>query len=227
MSAELETLERVTGPEPNWAVIWLHGLGADGRDFLPIVEELALAPHQVRFVFPHAPVRPVTLNGGLPMRAWFDVVSLQRDSGEDLAGIKASAAAVNALITREAARGIPAERVVLGGFSQGGAIALYCGTRQPVPLAGIVGLSTYLPGARQLAAELVPANLKVPVFMAHGEQDPVVAAGWGELSRDALAAAGFSISWHSYVMPHTVCEQEIADLGGWLRDVLGRLQSPG
>jgi phospholipase/carboxylesterase len=227
MSPELETLERVTGPEPNSAVIWLHGLGADGHDFLPIVEELALAPHQVRFVFPHAPVRPVTLNGGLPMRAWFDVVSLQRDAAEDLAGIRASAAAVDALITREAARGIPPERVVLGGFSQGGAIALYCGTRQLMPLAGMVGLSTYLPGAGRLAAELVPANLKVPVFMAHGEQDPVVAAAWGQRSREALAAAGFSISWHSYRMPHAVCGQERADLGGWLRGVLGGLQSPG
>ena len=227
MSPELETLERATGPAPDAAVIWLHGLGADGNDFLPIVEELALAPHQVRFVFPHAPVRPVTLNGGLPMRAWFDVVSLQRDMAEDLAGIKASAAAVNALISREEARGIPPQRIVLGGFSQGGAIALYCGARQATPLAGIVGLSTYLPGAGQLAAELVPANLKVPVFMAHGDQDPVVAAAWGELSRDALAAAGFSVSWHSYPMPHAVCGQEIADLGGWLCDVLGGLYSPG
>ena len=227
MSTELETLERATGSTPDAAVIWLHGLGADGYDFLPIVDELRLSPHQVRFVFPHAPVRPVTLNGGLPMRAWFDVKSLDREGEEDVAGIAASAAAVTALIQREQARGIAPSRVVLGGFSQGGAIALYCGVRSATPLAGIIGLSTYLPRARQLSAELVTANLQAPIFLAHGTQDPVVAASWGEMSRDALRSAGFSPSWHTYPMPHAVCGEEIADLSVWLTEVLTATQSPG
>ena len=220
MGTQLETLERATGPEPDATVIWLHGLGADGHDFLPIVDELPLASLQVRFVFPHAPVRPVTLNGGLPMRAWFDVLSLQRDTHEDVAGIQASASAVTGLIHREQARGVPPERIVLGGFSQGGAVALYCGTRTTVRLAGLVGLSTYLPRAQQLSEELVASNLDVPIFMAHGDQDPVVAREWGEVSRDALRQAGFAPSWRTYPMPHAVCGEEIAELGVWLQDLL-------
>ncbi len=226
MPGELQTLERQTGAAPDAAVIWLHGLGADGHDFAPIVDELPLAPHQVRYVFPHAPVRPVTLNGGLPLRAWFDVLSLERDTREDVAGIKDSAAGVNALIDREIRRGIPAGRIVLAGFSQGGAVALYCGTRLTTPIAGIIGLSTYLPLAGRLEHELVAANRNMPIFMAHGSQDPVVAPAWGERSRDALRNAGFSPSWRTYPMAHAVCAEEVSDLADWLGQLLAADQSP-
>jgi phospholipase/carboxylesterase len=227
MTLTLETVERETGPKPDSAIIWLHGLGADGHDFVPIVEEMPLAPKQVRYVFPHAPVRPVTLNGGLPMRAWFDVLSLERSAGEDLAGIKASAAAVDELIGHEIQRGIDSRRIVLAGFSQGGALALYCAARQSRRLAGAIGLSTYLPRASQLAEEMVPANRDLPIFLGHGTGDPLVAPALGEMSRDALLAAGFSPSWHTYPMAHGVCPQEIGDIAAWLRNVLGADQLPG
>jgi phospholipase/carboxylesterase len=227
MTVTLETVEQETGPAPDAAIIWLHGLGADGNDFVPIVDQLPLAPHQVRFIFPHAPVRAVTLNGGLPMRAWFDVLSLQRGTREDLAGIKNSATALDALISREIARGIRSDRIVLAGFSQGGAMALYWGARASVRLAGIIGLSAFMPAAAQLAEELEPANRAVPIFMAHGSADPVVSPAWGEISRDALLAAGFSPSWHTYPMAHAVCPQEIADLSVWLGQVLDAHPPPG
>ena len=214
-SAPLETVEIVTGDSPRLAVIWLHGLGADGHDFEPIVPEFEL-PFAVRFVFPHAPVRPITVNGGAAMRGWYDILGWGRNVQQDEAGIRDSAAAVAQLIDREIARGIPAERIVLAGFSQGGAIALHLGLREPRRLAGILALSTYLPIAETLVAEKSAANAAVPLFMAHGATDPVLPLVLAEQSREALAAAGYAVDWHVYRMPHSVCMAEIADISAWL-----------
>jgi phospholipase/carboxylesterase len=217
----LDAVEIETGPAPTGAVIWLHGLGADGHDFEPIVPELIRAGERpLRFVFPHAPVRPVSLNGGYPMRAWYDIVALDRRALEDESGIRASQASITALIRRENERGIHSERIVLAGFSQGGAMALYAGTRYPEKLAGIMGLSCYLLLAERFSAERAPANQSTPVFLAHGSQDPVVAPQLGEEARRQLHAAGYAIEWHSYAMPHSVCPQEVADIAAWLRRVL-------
>jgi phospholipase/carboxylesterase len=199
------------------AVIWLHGLGADGHDFEPIVPELGLGL-AVRFVFPHAPVRPVTLNGGFPMRAWFDVTAIDERVERDLAGIEASRAATDALIAREVARGIPAERIVLAGFSQGGAIALHAGLRHPTALAGILALSTFLPTRAGLPEALSPANRRTPILMCHGLMDPIVLPRFGESSRDVLLALGCAIEWREYAMPHSVCAEEVRDIGIWLRE---------
>lgn len=215
----LDCVEVESGPNPEHAVIWLHGLGADGHDFEPIVPELGL-DRPVRFVFPHAPVRPVTLNGGWPMRAWFDIIALDRKSERDLKGTEETRRAVEVLIRRENARGIPAECVVLAGFSQGGAAALHTGLRYPERLAGIAGLSTFLHTFDTLETEAAPANLKTPIFMAHGREDPVVAPALGEETRDLLKALGYAVEWRSYPMPHAVCPEEIADLGRWLNRVL-------
>jgi phospholipase/carboxylesterase len=218
MSDLLETLEIETAPAPTAAVIWLHGLGADGHDFEPIVPELGLPKSMaVRFVFPHAPVRPVTINGGARMRAWYDVTG---DGQQDAAGIRASQAHVEALIARELARGIPARAVVLAGFSQGGAMALHTGLRHPARLAGVVALSSYLPLPETLEQEMSQANRDVPIFMAHGTQDPLIPLSWAVRSRDRLAALGYAVEWHEYPMPHSVCAEEIADIGRWLRAVL-------
>jgi phospholipase/carboxylesterase len=211
----LDALEVQTGPEPTAAVIWLHGLGADGYDFEPIVPELRLAT-AVRFVFPHAPLRAVTINGGMRMRAWYDIVGIGPSVQEDADGIRASAAAVSRLIDREGERGIPPERIVLAGFSQGGAIALHTGLREPRKLAGILALSTYLPLAKLLDAERSDENEGVPIFMAHGVSDNVIPLTYAELSRDALDAAGYSVEWRTYPMPHSVCAEEVADIGRWL-----------
>jgi len=203
------------------AVIWLHGLGADGNDFVPVVDELGLAhDHGVRFVFPHAPVRPVTLNGGMAMRAWYDIRAVDIAAREDDAGIRASQADIEHLIAREIERGIAAERIVLAGFSQGGALALHTGVRHARRLAGILALSCYLPLRDTLGTERAAANRDVPLFMAHGRQDPVVPCMLGEASRDLLVAAGYTIAWHSYDMPHQVCLEEIQAIGAWLRDLL-------
>ena len=214
----LETLELETGARPTAAVIWLHGLGADGHDFEPIVPELDLPDAlAVRFVFPHAPLQPVTINGGAVMRAWYDVYGIDGARREDEAGVRASQAHVEALIARERERGVPASRVVLAGFSQGGAIALQTGLRHRERLAGIMALSTYLPLAATLAAEASDANRAVPIFMAHGRLDGVIPIERAIRSRDALRAAGYDVEWHEYRMDHAVCAEEIGDIAAWLR----------
>jgi phospholipase/carboxylesterase len=216
-----EAVEVETGANPTAAVIWLHGLGADGHDFEPIVPEIVRPGERaLRFVFPHAPIRPVTLNNGFSMRAWYDIVSLERRGPEDEAGIRASQATVETLIRRENARGIPSERIVLAGFSQGGSLALFAGLRYREKLAGIMGLSCYLPLAGRLVAERDAVNQSTPVFLAHGLQDPIVAPTLGEHARMSLEAAGYPVEWHSYAMPHSVCPQEVADIALWLRRVL-------
>jgi len=216
-----DAVEIETGRGPAAAVIWLHGLGADGHDFEPIVPELVLpGERSLRFIFPHAPMRPVTLNGGYAMRAWYDVSALDRRAPEDEKGIRASQAAVEALIRRENERGIKSEHIVLAGFSQGGAMALFTGLRFPEKLAGIMGLSCYLPLASRLATERVAANDKTPIFLAHGREDPVVSMALGEDARRQLEAAGYAAEWHAYPMPHAVCPQEVADIATWLRRVI-------
>jgi phospholipase/carboxylesterase len=215
----LETIEITTGGEPDGAVIWLHGLGADGHDFEPIVPELRLpARLALRFVFPHAPMRPVTVNGGMRMRAWYDIIALDRRARQDEAGIRESAAATVTLIEQELERGIAADRIVLAGFSQGGAIAIHTALRYPDRLAGLLALSTWMPLARTLAGEASEANRKLPVFMAHGRQDPMVPLALAEQSREELAAAGYLVQWETYDMGHAVCAQEIADISLWLQE---------
>ncbi len=216
----LERIEIETGASPTATVIWMHGLGADGHDFEPIVPELGLpASLHVRFIFPHAPVRPVTLNNGMSMRAWYDILELggAREDGE---GLRASQAAVGALIAGEEARGIVAGRIVLAGFSQGGAIAFQAGLRHPQRLAGLMALSTYLPLAGTVEAERHVANRDVPIFMAHGNADPMISIGRAQQSRKMLEALGYPIEWHEYPMPHSVCPPEIADISGWLVRIL-------
>jgi phospholipase/carboxylesterase len=216
-----DALEIETGRNPQAAVIWLHGLGADGHDFEPIVPELVRpAERALRFVFPHAPMRPVTLNAGYVMRAWYDIIALDRRAAEDESGIRASQALITELIRRENSRGITTERIVLAGFSQGGAIALFSGTRYPERLAGIIGLSCYQLLAGRFAAERQPVNQATPIFLAHGTQDPVVAPALGEAARRQLEAEGYTVEWHAYSMPHSVCPQEVADIAAWLRRVL-------
>lgn len=218
----LPAVEHETGADPRWSILWLHGLGADGHDFAPIVPELVARDWPaLRFVFPHAPVRPVTVNGGMPMRAWYDILSFDLGARQDEAGIRASVAAVEALIAREHERGVPSERIVLAGFSQGGAIALSAGLRHAEPLAGIVALSTYLPIAATLASERSTANATVPIFQAHGSLDPIVIPPRGSDSRDALQGLGYHVDWHSYPMAHAVCPAEIADLRAWLGQRFG------
>jgi phospholipase/carboxylesterase len=196
-------------------VVWLHGLGADGHDFEPIVPELGLK-FAARFVFPHAPVRPVTINGGMAMRAWYDILGFDRNAAEDAAGIRASAAAVTELIDNEIERGTPAERIVLAGFSQGGAIALQTALREPRRLGGVMALSTYLPLAGSLPAERSAANAGLPIFMAHGTADNVLPLALGESSRRVLEASGYRVEWHAYAMAHSVCLEEIGAIGAWL-----------
>ena len=218
----LQTVEHETGPSPEWCVLWLHGLGADGHDFAPIVPELVQPGWPaVRFVFPHAPVRPVTINNGMRMRAWYDIRNFSADelAGGDRAdstGVMESIEQVEALIAREAGRGIGPERLILAGFSQGGAITLAAGLRRTTPLAGLVALSTYLPMAPQAREDMQPGANRQPVFMAHGELDPVVPFVAGERSAEALRGLGFSLDWHAYEMGHAVCAAEIRDLGDWL-----------
>jgi phospholipase/carboxylesterase len=215
-AAPLTYIERAIGAEPpRFSVIWLHGLGADGHDFEPIVEELGLTGGY-RFLFPHAPVRPITINAGMRMRAWFDIAALDRRAAEDEAGIRASAAAVESLIDAEIARGIPAQAIVVAGFSQGGALALHVALREPRPLAGVIALSCFLPLARALPREKQAANAHLPIFMAHGVADPVIGLGYAEASRAALEAEGYRIEWHTYPMGHSVCPAEIRDIAGWL-----------
>jgi len=216
-----EVVEVETGPNPTGSVIWLHGLGADGHDFEPMVPELVRPQERpLRFVFPHAPVRPVTLNAGYAMRAWYDIVGIDRQSRQDEAGIRASDAAIRKVIERENGRGIPTERIVLAGFSQGGAMALFTGTRFDQKLAGIVGLSCYMLLAAKFDAERSNANQATPIFLAHGLQDDVIHPRLGEETRQLLETTQYSVEWHTYAMPHAVCPQEVADIAEWLRRVL-------
>ena len=220
----LETIETETGKNPLASVIWMHGLGADGNDFVPVVPELGLAgAPEIRFIFPHAPMQPVTINNGYVMRAWYDVGwgDLEGKTKQaDEKGVRASQVAIGMLIEREVARGIASEKIVLAGFSQGGAIALQTSLRYPQKLAGVLALSTYLPLAETLAREATPENRKTPIFMAHGTQDAVVAYPMGARSRDLLVEAGYDVEWHEYPMQHSVCLEEIQHIGVWLTRVL-------
>ncbi len=213
----LDTVENETGADPQWSVLWLHGLGADGHDFAPIVPEL-VRPHwpAIRFVFPHAPVQPITINNGVPMRAWYDIVSMDFRSRADSAGVDASIVEVELLIEREIARGIPAERILLAGFSQGGAVILSALLRRTRPLAGLIALSTYLPDPAKAAAARVAGAISVPVFMAHGTQDPVIPVAIAEHTAQTLSALGLPVEWHTYTMAHQVCADELDALGNWL-----------
>lgn len=218
-----ECVEIETGGAPTASIIWLHGLGADGHDFGPIVPELRLpATLPVRFVFPHAPVRPVTLNNGMPMRAWFDIVKIGAHQPRDKAGMLASRALVEALIARENQRGVPAARTVLAGFSQGGAVVLYTGLQYRERLAGVMALSTYLPMEEGLDFTVHPANQATPIFYGHGTQDLIVPVPLAEQTRRTLAARGCRIDWYTYPMPHSVCPEEIGDVRAWLLGVLPR-----
>jgi phospholipase/carboxylesterase len=217
LALTLQTIELETAPNPRHAIIWLHGLGADGNDFKPIVPELVdRAWPPLRFVFPNAPVRAVTVNGGMRMRAWYDILGPQIAAQQDVAGIRASITSLEELIAREAERGIPSERVILAGFSQGGAVVLAGGVRHAAKLGGIIALSTYLPLESLTATERSPANANLPIFMGHGGFDPVVPQMLGALSRDALTKLGYDVEWHSYPMAHQVCPPEIADLRAWI-----------
>ncbi|QAU24536.1 alpha/beta fold hydrolase [Dyella sp. M7H15-1] len=213
----LPTVENETAASPTYSIIWLHGLGADGYDFAPIVPAL-VSPQwpAVRFVFPHAPMRPVTVNNGMSMRAWYDIYGFDLVSRQDEAGTRQSIADVEALIAREQERGIPSERILLAGFSQGGAIALAAGLRHPHQLAGIIALSTYVPMADSLAAERSAANASIPIFWGHGTFDPAVILQRGLDSRTALEALGYHVAWHTYPMAHAVCPEELADLSHWI-----------
>ena len=220
----LETMEIETGSKPAASVIWMHGLGADGNDFVPIVHELDLkgAP-DIRFIFPHAPMQPVSINNGYVMRAWYDVKwgDLEGHSKEpDEKGVRASQGAIGQLIEREVSRGITVEKILLAGFSQGGAVALQTGLRYPRRLAGIMALSTYLPLAQSFAAEATAENRKTPIFMAHGTEDPVIAFEMAVRSRDILVEHGYDVEWQEYPMPHSVCLEEIRDIAAWLTRVV-------
>jgi phospholipase/carboxylesterase len=220
MADLLETVEIEVAPAPRAAIIWMHGLGADGHDFAPIVPELRLS-RPVRFVFPHAPMRAVTINQGAVMRAWYDVRGVGGERREDADGVRASQAHIEALIARERARGIGADRTVLAGFSQGGAMALHTGLRHPERLAGIMALSCFLPLAGTLAAEAAPANRDTPIFMAHGAYDDLIPLARARRAHDVLVGLGGHVEWHEYPMPHSVCAEEIADISAWLSTVLG------
>jgi phospholipase/carboxylesterase len=220
-SSLLDCIEIETAADPEAAVVWMHGLGADGHDFEPIVPELGLpARPRIRFVFPHAPLRPVTINQGHVMRAWYDVRALAGVRREDEAGVRQSARQIEALLGRERQRGIPPSRIVIAGFSQGGAMALHVGLRHLDRLAGILALSCYLPLASALDSELSPANRDVPIFWAHGLHDPMIPQAMAEQGRAQLGELGYQVDWHQYPIPHSVSAEEIADVARWLALVL-------
>ena len=220
-TAVLPCIELESGPSPSATVIVLHGLGADGNDFVPIVEELDLPEAlPVRFVFPHAPVRRVTINGGYAMRAWYDIAEADLSNRADLAGVRQSRAELEELVRREQSRGIDAKRIILAGFSQGGAIALYTALRYPERIAGVIALSTYLIDGASLKAEASEANKDVPIFMAHGTQDTVVRLQWADQSRKLLQSMNYPVEWHTYAMPHSVVKEEIAAIGEFVVRVL-------
>ena len=217
--ASVDTVEVEPNGDADGAVIWLHGLGADGHDFEPIVPELRLGDTcNLRFVFPHAPVRPVTINGGVEMRAWFDILALDREGPLDEEGINESCQILLNLIQREHERGMPYERIAVAGFSQGGAIAALTGIGHVQPLAGMMALSTYLP-LRKKIEDVVQQSRKMPVFMAHGSFDPVLPLAMGVSAKDQLIAAGFAVEWREYPMAHAVCPDEIGDIRRWLLSV--------
>ncbi|HEX7952311.1 MAG TPA: alpha/beta hydrolase-fold protein [Burkholderiales bacterium] len=220
MTEQLQTIEIETRPKPSHSIIWLHGLGADGNDFVPVVQELTLPPLGIRFVFPHAPMRPVTINGGFVMRAWYDIAYQDLALQEDEHGLRQSQKSVEELIAKEQARGVPANRIVIAGFSQGGVIALQTGLRHPRRLAGVTALSAYLPLAATVGKERNAANNDVPVFLGHGVADNIVPLPLGIASRDQLLKLGYDLDWHQYQMAHSVCPQELADIGAWLARVL-------
>ncbi len=219
-----DTVEVGGEAQVDGTVIWLHGLGADGHDFEPIVPELNLAVHaDIRFVFPHAPVRPVTINGGVPMRAWYDVISLDKSGPQDEAGIRDSAASLLQLIERERERGVDASRIVLAGFSQGGAIAMHTAMRVPQRLAGLMALSTWMPLASTIGEEVVDNSesqpRELPVLMVHGTFDPLLPLAAGEHAREIMQDAGFKVQWHEYPMAHAVCAEEISEIRKWLVNI--------
>ena len=217
----LDCVEHETGPQPTHSVLWLHGLGADGHDFAPIVPELKLPVRlAVRFIFPHATIQPVTINGGMAMRSWYDILTPNLVKREDATGIRISEQAIQALIARENARGIPSSRIVLAGFSQGCAMTLHTGIRFNETLAGLTGLSGYLPLIDMAVHEREPANAATPIFLAHGTHDPVVTLERAEASRAKLVDLGYQVQWHTYPMPHSVCAQELDDISSFLQSVL-------
>ncbi|NHZ38719.1 alpha/beta hydrolase [Massilia aquatica] len=221
MSELLETIEVLTAPNPTVAIIWMHGLGADGNDFVPLVNELDLAGLPgIRFVFPNANTMPVTINNGYVMRSWYDIVHADLGRREDEAGLRASQQQVEALIAREKARGIPASRIVLAGFSQGCAMTLQTGLRHPETLAGLMCLSGYVPLADKVAGERSEASLATPIFQVHGQHDGVIPISRAVASRDLLAALGYQVEWHDYPMQHSLCQEEIDHIGAWLKKVL-------
>ncbi|MBD8657266.1 alpha/beta hydrolase [Oxalobacteraceae sp. CFBP 13730] len=221
MTQLLDNIEIETAPNPAIAVVWLHGLGADGNDFVPLVRELDLTGLPgIRFVFPHANTMPVTINGGYVMRSWYDIVATDLTRREDEGGLRASQLQVEALIAREKARGIPASRIILAGFSQGCAMTLQTGLRHPEKLAGMLCLSGYLPLASVAGAERSEASLATPIFMAHGVQDPVVPFARAEESRKVVEALGYQVEWHAYPMQHTLCLEEVQDISKWIRKVV-------
>ncbi len=215
MTAILPHITLDSGMQPQHSIIWLHGLGADGQDFVPVAGELNL-PVAVRYIFPHAPRRPVTINGGFVMRAWYDIVHPGIDTQQDAEGIYGSQAAVEALIAQETARGVAPGNIFLAGFSQGGAIALHTALRQIVPLGGVLALSAYVPLAENIVQEASVNARQTPIFMAHGRNDPVVPCALGAASRDTLQDLGYLVEWHEYGMQHSVCEEELRDIGDWL-----------
>jgi len=217
----LSTVEIETGSKPHYSILWMHGLGADGNDFVPIIDELSIAAKKpIRFVFPHAPQQPVTINNGYVMRAWFDIYGLNIGTIEDEVGIRDSQKKIDALIEHELQRGIASNHIILAGFSQGGAIALQTGLRQKNKLGGIMALSCYLPLSGSLSNEAEPINAEIPIFMAHGVHDEVVPIELAASSEAQLHQANYIVEWHEYVMAHSVCTQEIADIDQWLARVL-------
>lgn len=222
MSKELLSCLEINPQQPATAsVIWLHGLGADGYDFANIVPELDLPSNlAIRFIFPHAPLRPVTINAGYTMRAWYDILGTDFNTREDEKGVRESEQVIYRLIENEHSKGIPYNRIMLAGFSQGGAIALHAGLRFPQRLAGIMALSTYLPLAPSFFKEANPANKDTPIFMAHGTQDPILPLQWGQISANFLKEAGHPLEFHIYQMPHGVCPEEIKDISKWLTENL-------
>jgi phospholipase/carboxylesterase len=220
MSEALQVIEIETKPKPSHSVIWLHGLGADGNDFVPIVQELSLPPLGIRFVFPHAPMRPVTINGGFVMRAWYDIAQQDLVMKEDEQGLRQSQKMIEELIAKEEMRGVPMSRIVIAGFSQGGVISLQTGLRQPKRLAGMMSLSAYLPLTSTIEKERNAANNAAPIFLGHGIADNIVPLPLGIASRDRLLKLGYGVDWHQYPMPHSVCPQELEDISAWLTRVL-------
>ena len=220
MTESLQAIEIETKPKPSHSVIWLHGLGADGNDFVPIVQELSLPPLGIRFVFPHAPMRPVTINGGFVMRAWYDIANQDLGMKEDEQGLRQSQQMIEELIAKEENRGVPLSRIVVAGFSQGGVVALQTGLRQPQRLAGVMSLSAYLPLTSTIEKERNAANNDVPIFLGHGVADNIVPLPLGTASRDRLLKLGYDVDWHQYPMPHSVCAEELEDISAWLARVL-------